>query len=287
MSEQVLPPTQESYRAQVTRLNLILDEHIRMVQESIVDKDARDARKSIQQARLDIDNLRLQVGRMHRAIGMLHTLMRDRSTTETELVDILLTMKTAETLIMRGAFDESALQLERLAEHLLANSAALNPFIFYEFWMGVEARWSPDSESGNLLVRIENTSENIIPGFNIKAPVPPNWRASPDSQFTGTLNPGDISDLAFEITPSAMAAIREVGAPGSLQKSLTIQTGYTLSNHGLTMDCRVKNTSQETLYDTLLMPWIPPGWKTPSWPFIRNLDPSSTELVSISLELIN
>ena len=70
MSEQPLPATQEGYRAQVTRLNLILDEHIRMIQESIVDKDAKDARKSIRNARSDIDVLRMQVGRMHRSIGM-------------------------------------------------------------------------------------------------------------------------------------------------------------------------------------------------------------------------
>ncbi|MEE3082462.1 MAG: hypothetical protein VX320_00040 [Candidatus Thermoplasmatota archaeon] len=287
MSEQALPATQEGYRAQVTRLNLILDEHIRMIQESIVDKDARDARRSIKHARSDIDVLRMQVGRLHRSIGMLHTLMRDRSTTETELVDILLTMKTAETIILRGAFDESSLQLERLVEHLLANSAALNPFIFYHFWMGVEARWTSSADHGHLLVRIENTSDTTIPGFNIKAPVPPNWRATPDALPTGTLEPGASVDLTFKILPSAMAAIREAGAPGSLQEKLHIQTGYNLSPYGLVMDCRVENKSQEVMHDTLLMPWIPPGWKAPSWPFVKILEPGSTETVSIGLELIN
>ncbi len=287
MSEQALPATQEGYRAQVTRLNLILDEHIRMIQESIVDKDARDARRSIKHARSDIDVLRMQVGRLHRSIGMLHTLMRDRSTTETELVDILLTMKTAETIILRGAFDESSLQLERLVEHLLANSAALNPFIFYHFWMGVEARWTSSADHGHLLVRIENTSETMIPGFNIKAPVPQNWRASPDALPTGTLEPGASVDLTFKILPSAMAAIREAGAPGSLQEKLHIQTGYNLSPYGLVMDCRVENKSQEVMHDTLLMPWIPPGWKAPSWPFVKILEPGSKETVSIGLELIN
>ncbi len=287
MSEQALPATQEGYRAQVTRLNLILDEHIRMIQESIVDKDARDARASIKNARSDIDILRMQVGRLHRSIGMLHSLMRDRSTTETELVDILLTMKTAETIILRGAFDESALQLERLVEHLLVNSAALNPFIFYHFWMGVEARWTASSDHGHLLVRIENTSDTIIPGFNIKAPVPPNWRATPDALPTGPLEPGAMVDLTFRIIPSAMAAIREAGAPGSLQEKLHIQTGYNLSPYGLVMDCRIENKSQEVMHDTLLMPWIPPGWKAPSWPFVNKLEPGATETVSIALELIN
>jgi len=140
MSETQSPPPRGSYRAQVTRLNLILDEHLRLIQESVTDKHARDAKRSIHQARNDIDQLKGQVGRMHRAIGMMHTIIRERSTSEPELVDVLLTMKTAETLILRGAFDEASLQLERLVEHLLANSAALNPFIFYEFWMGVEAR---------------------------------------------------------------------------------------------------------------------------------------------------
>jgi len=133
MSEITTISTKSNYRAQVTRLNLILDEHIRLIQESVTDKHSRDAKRSIRQARQDIDELKTQVGRMHRSIGMLHTIIRERSTTETELVDVLLTMKTAETLILRGAFDEASLQLERLVEHLLVNSAALNPFIFYEF----------------------------------------------------------------------------------------------------------------------------------------------------------
>ena len=100
MSEVTTISTQGSYRAQVTRLNLILDEHLRLIQESVTDKHARDARRSIRQARQDIDQLKAQVGRMHRSIGMLHTIIRERSTSETELVDVLLTMKTAETLIL-------------------------------------------------------------------------------------------------------------------------------------------------------------------------------------------
>ena len=226
MSETTTISTMSNYRAQVTRLNLILDEHLRLIQESVTDKHARDARRSIRQARQDIDELKTQVGRMHRSIGMLHTIVRERSTSETELVDVLLTMKTAETLILRGAFDEASLQLERLVEHLLINSAALNPFIFYEFWMGVEARWEPGSENGQLLVRVENTSAGLLPGFNVKAPVPPNWRSSPPSQAIMALEPGESCDLVFNITPSAMAAIRDVGAPGSLQEKLSIKNFF-------------------------------------------------------------
>jgi len=285
MSEITTISTQGTYRAQVTRLNLILDEHLRLIQESVTDKHARDARKSIKQARKDIDQLKAQVGRMHRSIGMLHTIIRERSTTETELVDVLLTMKTAETLILRGAFDEASLQLERLVEHLLVNSAALNPFIFYEFWMGVEARWDIGSEHGQLLVRIENTGSGMLPGFNVKAPVPPNWRSTPPSQAITALAPGESFDLAYNITPSAMAAIRDVGAPGSLQERLSIQTGYNLSQDGLTVDCRIENKTAETMTEVLITPWIPPGWKTNTWPFIRTLEPNQLEFVTISLEL--
>lgn len=285
MSELTTISTQSSYRAQVTRLNLILDEHIRLIQESVTDKHARDARRSIRQARHDIDELKAQVGRMHRSIGMLHTIIRERSTTENELVDVLLTMKTAETLILRGAFDEASLQLERLVEHLLINSAALNPFIFYEFWMGVEARWDIGSDNGQLLVRVENTSPGLLPGFNVKAPVPPNWRSSPPSLAIIALNPGESCDLLFNITPSAMAAIREVGAPGSLQERLSIQSGYNLTQQGLTIDCRVENKTAETMTDVLVTPWVPPGWKTNSWPFIRTLEPKQVEFVTIYLDL--
>jgi hypothetical protein len=285
MSEATTISTRSNYRAQVTRLNLILDEHLRLIQESVTDKHARDARRSIRQARQDIDQLKTQVGRMHRSIGMLHTIVRERSTSETELVDVLLTMKTAETLILRGAFDEASLQLERLVEHLLINSAALNPFIFYEFWMGVEARWEPGSENGQLLVRVENTSSGLLPGFNVKAPVPPNWRSSPASQSIMALEPGQSCDLVFNITPSAMAAIREVGAPGSLQENLNIQAGYNLTQEGLTIDCRVENISAETMTEVLVTPWIPPGWKTNSWPYIRVLEPNQVEFVSIHLDL--
>ena len=285
MSETTTISTMSNYRAQVTRLNLILDEHLRLIQESVTDKHARDARRSIRQARQDIDELKTQVGRMHRSIGMLHTIVRERSTSETELVDVLLTMKTAETLILRGAFDEASLQLERLVEHLLINSAALNPFIFYEFWMGVEARWEPGSENGQLLVRVENTSAGLLPGFNVKAPVPPNWRSSPPSQAIMALEPGESCDLVFNITPSAMAAIRDVGAPGSLQEKLSIQAGYNLTQDGLTIDCRVENKTGETMTEVLVTPWEPPGWKTNAWPYIRVLEPNQVEFVTIHLDL--
>ncbi len=285
MSEITTISARSNYRAQVTRLNLILDEHLRLIQESVTDKNARDARRGIRQARQDIDQLRVQVGRMHRSIGMLHTIVRERSTSETELVDVLLSMKTAETLILRGTFDEASLQLERLVEHLLINSAALNPFIFYEFWMGVEARWEPGSENGQLLVRVENTSSGLLPGFNVKAPVPPNWRPSPATQSIMALEPGESCDLVFYITPSAMASIREVGAPGSLQERLSLQAGYNLTQEGLTIDCRVENKSAETMTEVLVTPWVPPGWKTNAWPYIRVLEPNQVEFVTINLDL--
>jgi len=278
-------PTQSDLRAQVTRLNLVLDEHIQLIQEAILEKDVRFAKKNIQQAREDIGILGIHIGKMQRAIRMLHSLMRDRSTSEDELLDILLTMKTAETLIMRSAFDESALQLERLIEHLLANSAALNPFIFFQFWMGVEARWEGNSDQGQLLVRIENTSNVVIPGFNINAPVPPNWRALPATQSFERLQPGESADLVFIITPSAMASIREFGAPGSLQEKLNVQTGYDLRPDGLRMTCRVENASDEVMNDVLLVPWIPPGWSSKSWPFFRYLPPKSVEVSTLDLEL--
>ena len=275
-----------NYRAQVTRLNLILDEHLHIVQESIIDKHTRDASKSIKNALSDINKLRDQIGRMHRSIGMLHTIMKERSASETELIDILLTMKTAETLIQRGAFDESSNQLENLVEHLLANSAALNPFILYEFWMGVEARWNVGDETGKLFVKIENTNDSPLPSFNIKAPTPPNWRATPLAQSIPRLSPGESTQVVFTITPSPMAAIRDIGAPGSLQEQLSIQTGYTLSRHGLVMDSRVENKSNEIMTDVLIMPWVPPGWVSPSWPFIRVLEPNQVEYVSLSLEIL-
>ncbi|HJM87785.1 MAG: hypothetical protein QF479_05045 [Candidatus Poseidoniaceae archaeon] len=275
-----------NYRAQVTRLNLILDEHLHIVQESIIDKHSRDAMKGIKNARSDINQLRDQIGRMHRSIGMLHTIMKERSASETELVDILLTMKTTETLIQRGAFDESSNQLENLVEHLLANSAALNPFIFYQFWMGVDARWNVGEENGKLFVRIENTNDSPLPSFNVKAPTPPNWRASPLAQSIPRLSPGESIDLIFNISPSPMAAIRDIGAPGSLQEQLSIQTGYTLSPHGLVMDSRIENKTNEIMTDVLIMPWVPPGWSSPSWPFIRILEPNKVEYVSLSLEIL-
>ena len=99
------------------------------------------------------------------------------------------------------------------------------------------------------------------------------------------LNPGESTDLVFNITPSAMAAIREVGAPGSLQESLAIQAGYNLTQAGLTIDCRVENKTGETMTEVLVTPWVPPGWKTNSWPFIKSLEPNQVEFVTIYLDL--
>jgi hypothetical protein len=118
----------------------------------------------------------------------------------------------------------------------------------------------------------------------MKAPTPPNWRASPPTQIIPRLAPGESAKLLFNIIPSAMASIRDIGAPGSLQENLSIITGYTLSTHGLTMDTRVENKTTEKMTEVLIMPWIPPGWTTNSWPYIRVLSPKQVEYVAISLQ---
>ena len=82
-----------------------------------------------------------------------------------------------------------------------------------------------------------------------------------------------------------MAAIREFGAPGSLQEKLNVQTGYDLRPDGLQMTCRVENASDEAMNDVLLAPWIPPGWSCKSWPFFRYLAPKSVEISTLDLEL--
>ena len=57
-------PTQSDLRAQVTRLNLVLDEHIQLIQEAILEKDVRFAKKNIRQAREDIGVLSIQIGKI-------------------------------------------------------------------------------------------------------------------------------------------------------------------------------------------------------------------------------
>ena len=134
--------------------------------------------------------------------------------------------------------------------------------------------------------------------LELKTPMIPHYRVSmskhlrpqigelPLAQSIPRLSPGESIDLIFNISPSPMAAIRDIGAPGSLQEQLSIQTGYTLSPHGLVMDSRIENKTNEIMTDVLIMPWVPPGWSSPSWPFIRILEPNKVEYVSLSLEIL-
>ena len=228
------------------------------------------AKRSVKRAEKALSTVESDVVELRRNIAMLNRLLKEKTLTEAELEIILRRLRNATGAAEVGDVGYASGEVEQLIGDLVVDSAvALNPFLFRNFWMGVDTRWPAGGESCVMIVRICNDGTRPIPEMRLAPPTPVGWQCAPASIDLPILRPGDVVLIRFEVKPGLRFGLDEI----PLSRKLAIQTGYEVSAGQVSVTIRVQNRSMETVRDLLLQPWMPPGYKSEVLPLVEKLSP--------------
>ena len=238
------------------------------------------AKKAVKKAEKNLARVEEDVIELRRNIAMLNRLLKEKTIQEAELEVILRRLKNATGAAELGDVGYAAEEVEQLIGDLVVDSAvALNPFLFRNFWLGVDTRWPAGGETGVLILRICNDGTRPIPEMRLAPPVPKEWQCYPESVDLPIMRPGDVILVRFDVKPGLRFGLDEV----PLSRKLSIQTGYEISAGKVHVTMRIQNRSMETVRDLLLQPWLPPGYKADVLPLISKLSPDEVGVVSMPL----
>ena len=238
------------------------------------------AKRSVRRAEKALSSVESDVVELRRNIAMLNRLLKEKTLTEAELEVILRRLRNATGAAEVGDVGFASGEVEQLIGDLVVDSAvALNPFLFRNFWMGVDTRWPAGGESGVMIVRICNDGTRPIPEMRLAPPTPVGWQCAPASIDLPILRPGDVVLIRFEVKPGLRFGLDEI----PLSRKLAIQTGYEVSAGQVSVTIRVQNRSMETVRDLLLQPWMPPGYKSEVLPLVEKLSPDEIGVVIMPL----
>jgi hypothetical protein len=238
------------------------------------------AKRSVKRAEKALSSVESDVVELRRNIAMLNRLLKEKTLTEAELEIILRRLRNATGAAELGDVGYASGEVEQLIGDLVVDSAvALNPFLFRNFWMGVDTRWPAGGESGVMIVRICNDGTRPIPEMRLAPPTPDGWQCAPSSIDLPILRPGDVVLIRFEVKPGLRFGLDEI----PLSRKLAIQTGYEVSAGQVSVTIRVQNRSMETVRDLLLQPWMPPGYKSEVLPLVEKLSPDEIGVVIMPL----
>jgi len=238
------------------------------------------AKKSVKKAEKALLTVESDVVELRRNIAMLNRLLTEKTLTEAELEIILRRLRNATGAAELGDVGFAAEEVEQLIGDLVVDSAvALNPFLFRNFWLGVDTRWPAGGETGVMIVRICNDGTRPIPEMRLAPPVPTGWQCVPSSIDLPILRPGDVVLIRFEVKPGLRFGLDEI----PLSRKLAIQSGYEISAGKVSVTMRVQNRSMETIRDLLLQPWMPPGYKSEVLPLVEKLSPDEIGVVVMPL----
>ena len=238
------------------------------------------AKRSVKRAEKALSTVESDVVELRRNIAMLNRLLKEKTLTEAELEIILRRLRNATGAAEVGDVGYASGEVEQLIGDLVVDSAvALNPFLFRNFWMGVDTRWPAGGESGVMIVRICNDGTRPIPEMRLAPPTPVGWQCAPSSIDLPILRPGDVVLIRFEVKPGLRFGLDEI----PLSRKLAIQTGYEVSAGQVSVTIRVQNRSMETVRDLLLQPWMPPGYKSEVLPLVEKLSPDEIGVVVMPL----
>ena len=238
------------------------------------------AKRSVRRAEKALSSVESDVVELRRNIAMLNRLLKEKTLTEAELEVILRRLRNATGAAEVGDVGYASGEVEQLIGDLVVDSAvALNPFLFRNFWMGVDTRWPAGGESGVMIVRICNDGTRPIPEMRLAPPSPVGWQCAPESIDLPILRPGDVVLIRFEVKPGLRFGLDEI----PLSRKLAIQTGYEVSAGQVSVTMRVQNRSMETVRDLLLQPWMPPGYKSEVLPLVEKLSPDEIGVVVMPL----
>ena len=234
------------------------------------------ASRSVRRAEKALTALEEDVVELRRNIAMLNRLLKEKTLTEAEIEIILRRLRNATGAAEVGEVGYAAEEVEQLIGDLVVDSAvALNPFLFRNFWMGVDTRWPAGGETGVMIVRICNDGTRPIPEMRLAPPVPEDWQCVPESIDLPIMRPGDVILVRFEVKPGLRFGLDEI----PLSRKLAIQT----EAGQVRVTMRVQNRSMETIRDLLLQPWMPPGYKSDTLPLVEKLSPDETGVVTMPL----
>ena len=238
------------------------------------------ARRSVRRAEKALSTLEEDVVELRRNIAMLHRLLNEKTLTEAELEIILRRLRNATGAAEIGEVGYAADEVEQLIGDLVVDSAvALNPFLFRNFWMGVDTRWPAGGDTGVMIVRICNDGTRPIPEMRLAPPIPSGWQCVPSNIDLPILRPGDVVLIRFEIKPGLRFGLDEI----PLSRKLSIQTGYEVNAGQVSVVMRIQNLSMETIRDILLQPWMPPGYRSDVLPLVEKLSPDEIGVVKMPL----
>jgi len=238
------------------------------------------ASRSVRRAEKALSSLEEDVVELRRNIAMLNRLLKEKTLTEAELEIILRRLRNATGAAEIGEVGYAAEEVEQLIGDLVVDSAvALNPFLFRNFWLGVDTRWPAGGETGVMIVRICNDGTRPIPEMRLAPPIPEGWQCVPEAIDLPIMRPGDVILVRFEVKPGLRFGLDEI----PLSRKLAIQAGYEVAAGQVKVTMRVQNRSMETIRDLLLQPWMPPGYKTESLPLVEKLSPDEIGVVTMPL----
>lgn len=238
------------------------------------------ASRSVRRAEKALSSLEEDVVELRRNIAMLNRLLKEKTLTEAELEIILRRLRNATGAAEIGEVGYAAEEVEQLIGDLVVDSAvALNPFLFRNFWLGVDTRWPAGGETGVMIVRICNDGTRPIPEMRLAPPIPEGWQCVPEAIDLPIMRPGDVILVRFEVKPGLRFGLDEI----PLSRKVAIQAGYEVAAGQVKVTMRVQNRSMETIRDLLLQPWMPPGYKTESLPLVEKLSPDEIGVVTIPL----
>lgn len=238
------------------------------------------AKRSVKRAEKALSSVESDVLELRRNIAMLNRLLNEKTLTEAELEIILRRLRNATGAAEIGEVGYAAEEVEQLIGDLVVDSAvALNPFLFRNFWMGVDTRWPAGGETGVMIIRMCNDGTRPIPEMRLAPPVPDGWQCVPESIDLPIMRPGDVILVRFDVKPGLRFALDEI----PLSRKLAIQTGYEVSAGKVKVTMRVQNRSMETVRDLLLQPWMPPGYKAEVLPLVEKLSPDEIGVLVMPL----
>jgi hypothetical protein len=240
------------------------------------------ARKSVKKAEKTLKNLESNVLELRKNIAMLNRLLKEKTIAEAELEIILRRLRNATNAAEAGEVGYAAVEVEHLIGDLIVDSAsALNPFLFRNFWMGIDTRWPAGGDTGIMLLRLCNDGARPLPEMRLSPPVPSGWQCVPESVDLPIMRPGDVVNIRFEVKPGLRFGLEEI----PLSRKLSIQTAYEVISGQVDVLIRMQNRSMETLRDVMVKPWMPPGYLSQSIPLIERLDPDEVGVVRMPLSI--
>ena len=238
------------------------------------------ASRSVRRAEKALSSLEEDVVDLRRNIAMLNRLLKEKTLTEAELEIILRRLRNATGAAEVGEVGYAAEEVEQLIGDLVVDSAvALNPFLFRNFWMGVDTRWPAGGETGVMIVRICNDGTRPIPEMRLAPPIPTDWQCVPESIDLPIMRHGVVILVRIEVKPGLRFGLDEI----PLSRKLAIQAGYEVEAGQVNVTMRVQNRSMETIRDLLLQPWMPPGYKSDTIPLVEKLSPDEIGVVTMPL----